>query len=62
MSTTPKKACREINSSATWRFSRLESSSMVRFVADERAEPWLRSRLPWENGITTKYWDRSKTI
>jgi hypothetical protein len=35
---------------------------MVRFVADERAEPWLRSRLPWENGITTKYWDRSKTI
>jgi hypothetical protein len=31
-------------------------------VADERAEPWLRSRLPWESGTTTKHWDRSKTI
>jgi len=35
---------------------------MVRFVADECAEPWLRSRLPWESGTTTKHWNRSKTI
>jgi hypothetical protein len=47
MSTTPKKTCREHQFVCDLAFSRLESSSMVRFVmADERAEPWLRSRLP----------------